>query len=127
MQSGTACYQQSYINFLQLRIRSAILGRKKKKKKKKYYLKKDFSYKKNVQLLIAYCNILSFLLIAPSSMSICAIYVLDFIDPVAKTDPLLYILSFQAALFFLSGILVMTGCMTLIILDWIHTDASDGH
>lgn len=126
MQSGTACYQQSYINFPQLRIRSAILGRK-KKKKKKYYLKKDFSYKKNVQLLIAYCDILSYLLIAPSSMSICAIYVLDFIDPVAKTDPLLYILSFQAALFFLSGILVMTGCMTLIILDWIHTDASDGH
>lgn len=124
MQSGTACYKQSYINFPQLRIRSAILGGK---KKKKYYLKKDFSYKKNVQLLIAYCDILSYLLIAPSSMSICAIYVLDFIDPVAKTDPLLYILSFQAALFFLSGILVMTGCMTLIILDWIHTDASDGH
>lgn len=33
VQSGTACYQQSYINFPQLRIRSAKGERKKKKKK----------------------------------------------------------------------------------------------
>lgn len=40
---------------------------------------------------------------------------------------LLCFLFFQAAFFFLSGILVMTGCMTLIILDWTQNVASDGH
>uniref|UniRef100_A0A8C9LE41 Sodium-coupled neutral amino acid symporter 2 n=1 Tax=Pavo cristatus TaxID=9049 RepID=A0A8C9LE41_PAVCR len=44
-----------------------------------------------------------------------------------KKEPMKSVQKIGAALFFLSGILVMTGCMTLIILDWIHTDASDGH
>ncbi|NXL85312.1 S38A2 protein, partial [Alectura lathami] len=44
-----------------------------------------------------------------------------------KKEPMKSVQKIGAALFFLSGILVMTGCMTLIILDWTHPGASDGH
>ncbi|XP_035399893.1 sodium-coupled neutral amino acid symporter 2 isoform X2 [Cygnus atratus] len=44
-----------------------------------------------------------------------------------KKEPMKSVQKIGAALFFLSGIVVMTGCMTLIILDWTHSDVSDGH
>lgn len=46
---------------------------------------------------------------------------------IAESEILLLCFLFQASFFFLSGILVMTGCMTLIILDWIQNVKSDGH
>lgn len=61
------------------------------------------------------------------SDGICAVSGHDFMDAVAESEILLSYFLFQAAFFFLSGILVMTGCMTLIILDWTHDVASDGH
>ncbi|XP_075350689.1 sodium-coupled neutral amino acid symporter 2 isoform X3 [Mycteria americana] len=44
-----------------------------------------------------------------------------------KKEPMKSVQKIGAAFFFLSGILVMTGCMTLIILDWTQNVASDGH
>ncbi|NWR69763.1 S38A2 protein, partial [Centropus unirufus] len=44
-----------------------------------------------------------------------------------KKEPMKSVQKIGAAFFFLSGILVMTGCMTLIILDWTHNVPSDGH
>ncbi|XP_035757674.1 sodium-coupled neutral amino acid transporter 2 isoform X2 [Egretta garzetta] len=44
-----------------------------------------------------------------------------------KKEPMKSVQKIGAAFFFLSGVLVMTGCMTLIILDWTHNVASDGH
>ncbi|KAM6096471.1 sodium-coupled neutral amino acid symporter 2 isoform 2-T2 [Chlamydotis macqueenii] len=44
-----------------------------------------------------------------------------------KKEPMKSVQKIGAALFFLSGILVMIGCMTLIILDWTQNVASDGH
>ncbi|XP_067420254.1 sodium-coupled neutral amino acid symporter 2 [Emydura macquarii macquarii] len=44
-----------------------------------------------------------------------------------KKEPMKSVQKIGAILFLLSGILVMTGSMTLIIIDWIHNYASDGH
>nr|XP_056703640.1 sodium-coupled neutral amino acid symporter 2 [Euleptes europaea] len=44
-----------------------------------------------------------------------------------KKEPMNSVQKIGALLFLLSGIFVMTGSMTLIILDWIHNAASDGH
>uniref|UniRef100_A0A8C3KRI0 Sodium-coupled neutral amino acid symporter 2 n=1 Tax=Calidris pygmaea TaxID=425635 RepID=A0A8C3KRI0_9CHAR len=44
-----------------------------------------------------------------------------------KKEPMKSVQKIGAAFFFLSGIIVMTGCMTLIILDWTQNVASDGH
>ncbi|NWI57441.1 S38A2 protein, partial [Calyptomena viridis] len=44
-----------------------------------------------------------------------------------KKEPMKSVQKIGAAFFFLSGILVMTGCMTLIILDWTQNVTSDGH
>ncbi|XP_032913722.1 sodium-coupled neutral amino acid transporter 2 isoform X3 [Catharus ustulatus] len=44
-----------------------------------------------------------------------------------KKEPMKSVQKIGASLFFLSGILVMTGCMTLIILDWTQNVTSDGH
>ncbi|XP_077194762.1 sodium-coupled neutral amino acid symporter 2 isoform X2 [Paroedura picta] len=44
-----------------------------------------------------------------------------------KKEPMKSVQKIGALLFLLSGIFVMTGSMTLIILDWIHNAASDGH
>ncbi|XP_053833833.1 sodium-coupled neutral amino acid symporter 2 isoform X1 [Vidua macroura] len=44
-----------------------------------------------------------------------------------KKEPMKSVQKIGASFFFLSGILVMTGCMTLIILDWIQNVTSDGH
>ncbi|KYO47675.1 sodium-coupled neutral amino acid symporter 2 [Alligator mississippiensis] len=44
-----------------------------------------------------------------------------------KKEPIKSVQKIGAILFLLAGILVMTGCMTLIILDWTHNSGSDGH
>ncbi|NXI00336.1 S38A2 protein, partial [Pachycephala philippinensis] len=44
-----------------------------------------------------------------------------------KKEPMKSVQKIGASFFFLSGILVMTGCMTLIILDWTQNVTSDGH
>uniref|UniRef100_A0A8C8RL65 Sodium-coupled neutral amino acid symporter 2 n=1 Tax=Pelusios castaneus TaxID=367368 RepID=A0A8C8RL65_9SAUR len=44
-----------------------------------------------------------------------------------KKEPIKSVQKIGAILFLLSGIIVMTGSMTLIIIDWIHNYASDGH
>ncbi|XP_075584093.1 sodium-coupled neutral amino acid symporter 2 isoform X1 [Pelecanus crispus] len=43
-----------------------------------------------------------------------------------KKEPMKSVQKIGAAFFFLSGIVVMTGCMTLIILDWTQNVRSDG-
>ncbi|NWQ68831.1 S38A2 protein, partial [Neopipo cinnamomea] len=44
-----------------------------------------------------------------------------------KKEPMKSVQKIGASFFFLSGIIVMTGCMTLIILDWTQNVTSDGH
>lgn len=44
-----------------------------------------------------------------------------------KKEPMKSVQKIGAALFLISGVLVMTGSMTLIILDWTHNASSNGH
>ncbi|XP_066490054.1 sodium-coupled neutral amino acid symporter 2 [Tiliqua scincoides] len=44
-----------------------------------------------------------------------------------KKEPMKSVQKIGAALFLISGVLVMTGSITLIILDWTHNAASNGH
>ncbi|XP_010214935.1 PREDICTED: sodium-coupled neutral amino acid transporter 2 isoform X1 [Tinamus guttatus] len=90
---------------------------------------RKFSYK----LIKAYLFFLKKVFLCFSNKGASAAAMLIFILPSAfyiklvKKEPMKSVQKIGAALFFLSGILVMTGCMTLIILDWTHSDASDGH
>ncbi|XP_006126540.1 sodium-coupled neutral amino acid symporter 2 isoform X2 [Pelodiscus sinensis] len=101
---------------------------------------KEFSWLRHCFItlfVLAFTNVL--VIFAPSIRDIfgfigaSAAAMLIFILPSAfyiklvKKEPMKSVQKIGAILFLLSGILVMTGSMTLIIIDWIHNYASDGH
>ncbi|KAL8222683.1 UNVERIFIED_CONTAM: hypothetical protein K2H54_077938 [Gekko kuhli] len=101
---------------------------------------KEFSWVRHIAItiaLLAFTNIL--VIFVPTIRDIfgfigaSAAAMLIFILPSAfyiklvKKEPMKSVQKIGALLFLLSGMFVMTGSMTLIILDWIHNAASDGH
>ncbi|XP_074870130.1 sodium-coupled neutral amino acid symporter 2 [Carettochelys insculpta] len=64
-----------------------------------------------------------------SSAAAMLIFILPsaFYIKLVKKEPMKSVQKIGAILFLLSGTLVMTGSMTLIIIDWIHNYASGGH
>ncbi|XP_067170429.1 sodium-coupled neutral amino acid symporter 2 isoform X1 [Apteryx mantelli] len=92
---------------------------------------RKFSYDLIKLSLPVYKKIYLFLCFSNTGASAAAmlIFILPsaFYIKLVKKEPMKSVQKIGAVLFFLSGILVMTGCMTLIILDWTQNVASDGH
>ncbi|KAM4748527.1 sodium-coupled neutral amino acid symporter 2 [Rhinophrynus dorsalis] len=101
---------------------------------------KDFAYWRHVLitlLILAFTNVL--VIFVPTIRDIfgfigaSAAAMLVFILPSAfyiklvKKESMKSVQKIGAMLFLVSGILVMIGSMTLIILDWVHNAGSDGH
>ncbi|XP_028910460.1 sodium-coupled neutral amino acid transporter 2 [Ornithorhynchus anatinus] len=101
---------------------------------------KDFSWWRHILITVSILSFTNVLVIfVPTIRDIfgfigaSAAAMLIFILPSAfyiklvKKEPMKSVQKIGALFFLLSGIFVMTGSMTLIILDWIHNASVDGH